>query len=177
MRNRGPLFIGSLLVIFGVVLLLGNIFHINIWALCWPAGLILVGVWLLLRPRLALPGTFVNIHFIEDDNRRGVWQVANEEIWSFIGNVRLDMTQATIPSGETTFHLYGFINDIDILAPQDVGLSVSSTAFMTSARINGRKGDSFLMPATFTSENYASIERKIRLEAYSFIADLDTRQV
>ena len=176
MRNRGPLFIGSLLVIFGIVLLLGNIFQINIWALCWPAGLILVGVWLLLRPRFALPGTYVNIRFIEDDKRYGVWQVGNEEIWSFIGNLRLDMTQANIPSGETTYHIYGFISDIDIIVPKDVGLSVSCTAFLTSARINGRKGDSFLVPVTYTSENYASLERKIHLESYCFITDLDARQ-
>ena len=128
MRNRGPLFIGSLLVIFGMVLLLGNIFQINIWALCWPTGLILVGVWLLLRPRFALPGTLVNIRFIEDDKRKGQWQVNNEEIWSFINTVRLDMTQATIPAGETTIRMYGFISDIDILVPMDVGCSVSSSA-------------------------------------------------
>jgi len=177
MRNRGPLFIGALLVIFGVVLLLGNLFQINIWELCWPIGLILLGVWLLFRPRLALPGTFVNIRFIENEKRYGVWQVGTEEFWSFIGDVRLDMTQATIPTGETTFHLYGFIGDLDILLPKDVGLSVSSTAFLTSARINGRKGDSFFLPATYSSENYASVERKIRLESYFFIADLDARQV
>jgi predicted membrane protein len=176
MRNRGPLFIGSLLVIFGIVLLLGNIFQINIWALCWPTGLILVGVWLLLRPRFALPSTVVNIRFIEDEKRYGVWQVGNEEFWSFICNVRLDLTQANTPSGETTYHMYGFIGDIDILAPKDVGLSISSNAFITSARINGQKGDSFLVPATYTSENYASLERKIHLETYFFITDLDTRQ-
>ena len=163
MSNRGPLFIGSLLVIFGIVLLLGNIFQINIWALCWPTGLILVGVWLLLRPRFALPGTFVNIRFIEDEKRKGQWQVNNEEIWSFINTVRLDMTQATIPAGETTIRMYGFIGDIDIVVSMDVGCSVSSSAFATSARINGQKGDTFLVPATFTSENYASVERKIHV--------------
>ena len=177
MRNRGPLFIDSLLVVFGIVLLLGNLFQINVWKLCWPTGLILVGVWLLLRPRFALPGTFVNIRFIADDKRYGTWQVGNEEIWSFIGDVRLDMTQANIPPGETTYQMYGFIGDLDILVPKDVGFSISSTAFLTSARINGRKSDSFLVPATYASENYASVERKIRLESYFFIADVDARQV
>jgi len=177
MRNRGPLFIGSLLVIFGLVLLLGNLFQINVWELCWPTGLILVGVWLLLRPRFALPGTFVNIRFLSDDKRYGVWQVGNEEIWSFIGDVRLDMTQATIPPGETTFHIYGFIGDVDVIVPKEVGLSVSSSAFVTSAKINGRKGDSFLAPVTHASENYASVERKVRLETYFFIADLNAKQV
>jgi lia operon protein LiaF len=176
MRNRGALFIGSLLVVFGLVLLLGNLLNINIWALCWPIGLILVGAWLLLRPRLALPGTSVNIRFIADDKRYGVWQAGNEEFWSFIGDIRLDLTQADIPSGETTLQMYGFVNDLDILVPQDLGLSISSIAFLTSARINGHRSDRFLMTDTYTSGNYASAERKIRLETYSFVTDLDVKQ-
>jgi lia operon protein LiaF len=176
MRNRGALFIGSLLVVFGLALLLGNLLNINIWALCWPIGLILVGAWLLLRPRLALAGTSVNIRFIADEKRNGVWQAGNEEFWSFIGDIRLDMTQADIPPGETTLQIYSFVSDLDILIPQDVGLSITSTAFLTSARINGHKSDRFLMSDTYTSENYASAERKIRLEAYSFVTDLDAKQ-
>jgi predicted membrane protein len=176
MRNRGALFIGSLLVIFGLALLLGNLLNINIWAICWPVGLILIGIWLVLRPRLALPGTLVNIRFIDDEKRYGPWQASNEEFWSFINSIRLDLTKASLPPGETILHMYGFVGNPYILVPQDVGFSISSIAFLTSARINGHKSDQFVAPATFTSDNYASAERKIRLESYFFVMDLDAKQ-
>jgi hypothetical protein len=56
MRN-GAIFWGSLIIVLGAALLLGNLFAVNIWPYLWPAGLIFVGVWIiggsLMRPKPA----------------------------------------------------------------------------------------------------------------------------
>jgi len=175
MHNRGQIFIGSALVIIGVVLAIGAIFNINVWAFCWPLALILAGVWFLVRPRFLSPGTFSNFHPLGGIRRYGSWPVVNEEIWMFVGDVDLDLLHADLPAGETTLRIYGFVGDVDLSLPADVGFSYNSTAFVTDSRVNDRKLDGFIMPASFTSDNYPAAEKRIRLETFFFVADVKVR--
>jgi hypothetical protein len=175
MRNRGQVFVGAALVIIGVVLAIGTIFKIDLWAFCWPVALILIGVWFLVRPRFLSPGTFSNFHPLGGIRRYGSWTVANEEIWTFVGDVELDLVHADIPVGETTLRIYGFVGDVDVSLPADVGLSYTSTAFVTDSRVNERKLEGFIMPSSFTSDNYPSAEKRIRLETLFFVADVKIR--
>jgi hypothetical protein len=56
MRN-GAIFWGSLIILIGAALLLGNLFTVNIWPYLWPLGLVFIGVWIigasLMRPKPA----------------------------------------------------------------------------------------------------------------------------
>lgn len=177
MRNQGQLIFGGLLVFLGAVLLFGTLFQINVWAICWPAALVLLGVYLLVRPNLSMSGVGVNFHPFGDVKRRGDWAVTNEEIWMFIGDVDLDLTRAEVPAGDTVIRIFGFITDVDLIVPPEVGLAVSSLAFVTDSKILGSKGDSFLAPVSYTSPGYDQAERRVRLESFAFIADLDVDQV
>lgn len=55
--RRNQLFWGVVLMLFGIVLLLGNVFQINIWDYLWPLVFIALGAWILWstfqRPELA----------------------------------------------------------------------------------------------------------------------------
>lgn len=175
MRSRGQLVIGSMLVFWGLITLIGAVFNINLWTFFWPLLLIAIGLWLLLRPRLF--GNYTRFRFFGDINRYGAWQVNDQEIWGFIGDVDLDMTAADIPLGETNLRIFGFIGSVILLAPEEVGVSVSSTAFVTNARVLEQKQDGFLFPVNITSDNYANAERRINLETYFFISDLKVKQV
>jgi len=177
MRNRGQIYLGTALVIIGVILAIGAIFHVNMWAFCWPVALILLGVWFLVRPKWGSPGAFSNFHPLGGVRRYGNWKVGNEEIWTFVGDIDLDLLQADLPAGETTLRVYGFVGDVDVSLPAAVGVSFSSTAFVTDARVNERKMEGFIMPATFTSDNYATAEKRIRLETYFFVADVKVRVI
>jgi hypothetical protein len=75
MRNQGQLFIGLILVFAGVLFLAGTVFNINMWAFCWPLGLIMLGVWLIARPQMAGPDTRFMQQFIGEIRREGAWQV------------------------------------------------------------------------------------------------------
>jgi hypothetical protein len=176
MRNQGVLFLGLLLILFGGLALATNLLHIDFGMICWPAGLILLGAWLLLRPRLISPGTFLDIRPFGDFKRRGAWTVKSEEFWSFIGDTRLDMSEAEIPEGETSLRAYGFIGNIRLRLPQDVGFALASTAFLNETRILGDKQETFLAPMQYTSPNYESAGRKVHLETWFFIADIRIEQ-
>jgi predicted membrane protein len=176
MRNQQQLTIGLTLVALGLMFLISNIFNIRLGAFCWPTALVLLGLWLLLRPRMVPDDTAVAQRIIGDIERHGAWQLRNEEIWSLIGDVELDMTEAVIPPGETRITIYGFVGDIRVVVPADVAISVSSYAFASKATVLGEKSDGVLSPVHVTSEGYKAAERRIRLEATFFAGDVKVRQ-
>ena len=176
MRNQGQMIIGVLIILVGLMFLIGNVLNVNVWALCGPLGLILLGVWLLLRPQLVGADTAVRQKLLGDIHRDGVWQVADEEFWIGVGEVDLDMTRAEVPVGETKIRVFSFVGDVDLLVPEGVGITVSSTAFVTDARVLGRKRDSIMFPFHQASDDYETAERKIRLEVTSFVADIKVKR-
>lgn len=176
MRNQNQFYLGIMVVAVGVVLLLANIFRIDIGIFCWPAALILLGVFLLLRPRMVEPGTEFTQKFLGEMERYGEWEVVDEEMWYFVGDINLDMSEAHIPSGETRIRALGFVSDVDVRLPKDVGLAVSSTAFVSDVKLFTHKEESFLAPLRYETENYKLAERKIRLDVTSFVSDINVRR-
>ena len=177
MHNRGQYHVGVLLIVIGAIFLIARIFDVSVWGIIWPLGLIGVGVWLLFRHRHIDSDTTVNQKFLGDIQRQGAWQVTNEEIRVFIGDIDLDMTQADIPTGETRINVFGFIGDVDILVPKSVGISVASSGFITDAKIMGQKEDKFLGSINKASDNYQKAKQKIKLETTYFINDITVKQV
>lgn len=177
MRHRSQLILGGFLLFFGLIFLLANLLDLDIWMLCWPVVLILVGVWLLFRPNIVLGGVPLRIRVLGNVKRYGEWQVRDEEIWMFVGDVRLDLTRAQIPPGETRIRVVGFVGDVDLLAPRDVGVGVVSSAFLTDANLWGQKEDAFLTTVNRVSLGFESAERKVWLDTLFFVGDLDVDQV
>jgi lia operon protein LiaF len=177
MRNQGQLILGIVVIVIGLAFLIGNLFDVNVWTYCWPVGLILLGVWLLLRPRLVSSDTAVRQKLLGDIRRDGVWQVADEEIWIGIGDVRLDMTEAEIPPGETRVRVWGFVGDVRLSLPEGVGVSLSSNAFVTDVKALGHKREGILVPVRIASDDYETAERKVRLETTFFVGDVTVRKV
>lgn len=176
MRNQGQLYIGGFILLLGVLWLIGNLLNVDFWALCWPLFFILLGVWIIFRPRMVRAGTNVRFVPLADVHRSGTGRIENEEFWLLVGDVDLDLSHAEIPAGETTYRLYGFVGDVEFIVPADVGFEVVTTTFLTTARVQGRKEDSF-GGLHWRSDNYATAERKLRAEGTFFVMELKVRQV
>jgi predicted membrane protein len=176
MQNRGQIIIGAAVILRGLLLLIGNLLDVDIGALCWPAGLILLGIWFLVRPQLVRPDTALRMRIFGPIRRVGVWQVTEQELWLFVGDVILDLAQAQVPVGETPIRVFAFVGNIRLYAPEDVGVAVSSIAFVTDARMLGQKRERFLAPAELVSDGYEAAERKVRLEAMGFVTDIRVRR-
>jgi predicted membrane protein len=176
MRNQGRMIVGLAIIAIGLVFLIGTVFEVNVWAFCWPVGLIAVGVWLLIRPSMVGPGTRIEQKVLGDIRRDGAWDVVDEEIWLGVGNLRLDMTEATVPTGETQVRVFGFVGDVDLIVPEGVAVSVSSWAFLTDGKVFGAKEQSFVVPLQAASDDYETAERKVRVESYFFVNDLTIKR-
>ena len=177
MKKKTQMVLGAVLIGLGILFLLSRIFNIDFGVICWPSILILIGVFIIVRPRIAPEGSDVRMLFIGDLNRSGEWDVSDQEIWSFVGDVDLDFTQANIPDDEVAYRLTSFVGDVDILVPADIGISISATGFVNEGRVEGKKRGGFLTPIKFTSENYEDATKKIHFEMVSFVSELKVVRV
>lgn len=177
MRNQGLIFVGIVLILAGILFLAGSIFSINIGAWCWPIGLIVLGLFLFLRPRMIEPNGRSTTAFIGDKARAGAWEVAPEEFRFFVGDYTLDFTKAIIPPGETSIRMFGFVGDIDLFIPQDVGLSIQTTSFVTSLTPpESGEETSILAGAEWKTADYKAADRRIHLETTTFVSDITIRR-
>jgi len=177
MFNRGQLTIGILLIALGILFLLGTLFEIEIWAICFPVGLIVLGVWLIMRPRLTGPDTGTEVVLLGDLHRRGAWRVQNQEFWLGIGDADLDFTGTEIPPGETRLQFYTFIGDVDVAVPAGVGVSVNITGFVIESVLLGRDYETFLSPVAVVSDDYATADRRLRIDMTGFICDFKVKRL
>lgn len=176
MSNRGGMFLGGALILFGSLALLSEVFDVRLGFLFWPLALIAAGVIILVRPKIGVSGAPLTLRLFGDDRRSGPWQAGNEELLSFIGDVYLDLTEAKMEPGEIHYRVLSFVGDIDLVVPEGLGVSVSSVGFVTEASLFGTKMGGFLSPVDWSSDGYAAAECRIRLEMISFVGDLDVRR-
>jgi lia operon protein LiaF len=174
--RKPQVILGAVILIMGLAMLIGNLTGVDICAYLLPLILIGIGVWIVTRPAMFAGGRDTQIQILGDIRRRGKWTVHEQDFWCGIGDIRLDFTDAVVLAGETTLRLRGFVNDITVIVPESVGVSVASTSFLTSARIFGYKQDYFLTLYETESNNYGIATRKVRLELFYFVADLKVRK-
>ena len=175
--RKSEMTIGVLILGVGILLLVGAIFDINIWGLICPAGLIGLGLWLIYRTRMDPSDGDINIRFVADIRRQGIWQVQNQEIWGFVLDSRLDFSEAELPDGTTTLRMGAFVNDIKATIPANFGVAIYSMAFMTESRIQGKKKETFFLPFHWESANFATAAKKVVLKPTCFVSEIRIEQI
>jgi len=156
--------------------LISSWIHVDFCALFLPLVLIVAGVYIILRPRFAPPGSAMHVRLLGDVKRAGAWTALDEELWVLVGDATFDLTQVTLPPGETVIRFLGFVGDLKLIVPEGVPVSVSSAAFLTSSRVFGVKKDTFLEPFETAGEGYAAAESKLRFESWHFVTGLRLRR-
>jgi lia operon protein LiaF len=176
MQNRSQALIGGFLLLLGIGFLLANLLQISLWTFCFPIGLILIGVLLLTRPKVFDTSAVSSWYLFGPVKRGSEWVPADEEFWLFIGDTKLDFTQAQLPVGETKIRINGLIGDVDVIAPADVGVAVAASGVFVDLRTPTAKADRFLSLAESVSPNYATADRKLHLSTTFVIGDIDVVQ-
>ncbi len=177
MQNRGQLYLGLTIIILGGLLLIGNLTDLDVGALCWPSAIILLGVWLLLRPRMVGDDVAQTQKLIGDIDRRGDWSVQTEDFLGFVLDSTLDLTQADIPMGETRLRFYAFVCEVDLFVPADVGVRLQPTAFVSEINLDGHKSETILGNMPAQTDHFDKADRRIVVESVAFVTELDVRRI
>lgn len=168
---------GGVLIGLGALFLLGSFTGINMWAFVGPLVLIGLGLWVMTRQPRRMPGMEYHDRFIGEFKRDGAWQVQDEHFSLLIGDVNLDLTRAKVPAGVTTLRMTGFVGDIDVVVPANVGVKLKTSAVAADVQVAGQKDEILFGSTELTTPNYASTERRIDLVTEHFAGDVKVRQV
>jgi lia operon protein LiaF len=134
--------------------------------------LIVIGIWVLARPKMVKDGSAVEFNILGEHKRSGAWQVKNGEIWSGVGEVKLDFNGAEIPPGESQIHIYSLVGDIVLRPGVNMGLTLIANGLINSVKWMGAKQDNFLNSVTLSTPDFAQAERKVTVEVSALVGDI-----
>ncbi|MFQ5861413.1 MAG: LiaF domain-containing protein, partial [Dehalococcoidia bacterium] len=151
-----------LLIALGIVFLLDNLDMIEvtpgrIWGVLWPLLIIFVGLSMLRSlfwfrrfrrhwhgPRRGWSGVGPGgwpppgDRLVGQVNLGGPgWKLEDREIRLGAGEVRMDLTQAEIPDGETNLSIHGGVGAVRVRVPREVGIAVSARTDVGSIDLFG----------------------------------------
>jgi hypothetical protein len=123
------------------------------------------------------PGVLRDRRFIGEIEITGPMQAGPMQVETFIGEVRLDLTQATFPDGKTPIHVGTAIREVRVLLPANVAASVRATSMLGDSEALGRTSGAFLGDARAETDGYSGATRRIRVEAQSLIGEVAVRRI
>jgi predicted membrane protein len=95
------------------------------------------------------------------------------EYLSFVTDLKLDFSTATIPEGETNIRFNGFVNEIKLTSSENVGLKISARGFVNNSKINGREENNIFAPFEYESPDYDIQTRKVFIQTLSFVSEIE----
>ncbi|MGD8457955.1 MAG: cell wall-active antibiotics response protein LiaF [Anaerolineales bacterium] len=176
MKTKGQLTFAWILIGFGALLLIGNFIGIDFGDIFWPLVFIVAGLLLIFRPQVISPAG-ARFYFAGDINVNSKWDMNKNDLRMFAGDVRIDLADLNLTSDETKFIISAFAGEVDIFAPQDVGVSISTMAFVTDSRIDGKKMEYIFSGMDYATEGYENASKKFKLIMQCFAADVKLKTV
>lgn len=169
--KRWQIVIGIGLILLGLIALIEVLTGVDLWGLIFPLILVGIGILLILRPRLSGREVRVEMPILGDVNKKGVWQVGHHEIWLLVGSTRLDFTNAEFIEGEGKIKLFGFVNEIKLILPEDVGLRFESIAFVSEFRGSEGKQERILNSLVYETPGFENAEKRVQIQSLGFVAE------
>ncbi|MCB2202802.1 cell wall-active antibiotics response protein [bacterium] len=174
--KRWQIILGVFLVLLGLFSLVELFFQFNPWRYLFPLLLIALGVWLILRPKITGREIKVETPILGDVRKTGVWDVSGHEIWLFAGDVRLDFSQANFPGGDALVRIVGFVSEVHLVLPENIGLRVDAAAIVSEVKSFDSKQERFLTGVSYRSPGYESAEKRIKLETIGFVSEVKVKR-
>lgn len=180
--RRGQWKVGSFLLIFGSLLLLGSFEIINfqfkdIFKL-WPLLIIYIGFSLIGWPKRKSRSS---VHVFTDDSYKDKgwnvgrfsvgdhefkhpnWKVEPMELWNMAGDYYIDFSKAFIPEEEIPITIDCWAGDIQILMPEHVEFKVIASVKAGEINVLGQKAEGINRELVFTSPDFDTATRKLDL--------------
>lgn len=170
--KRWQIILGIVLIVMGLFALVDTIFNINPWRYFGPLLLIGIGVLIIMRPQIAGKDVNVQMPIFGDVRKKGFWEVTQHEIWWIVGTSWLDFTDASFPSGDAVIKIFGFVTEVKITLPDDVGLQINSSAIVSELKDQNGKDERILNMLDYQSENFESAEKRVTIQTLGFVSEV-----
>ncbi|NEU31525.1 hypothetical protein GN156_12195 [bacterium LRH843] len=98
-------------------------------------------------------------------------------IWNGIGDVRLDLSKAIIPEGETVIVVQGIIGHIDFYVPDDLALSIQATSMIGETTLFHEKYGGLNKHLSIATKGYKTSPRRVKLVLSTYIGEVKVKEV
>ena len=170
--KRWQIVLGITLIVLGLFSLIEVFIKFNPWRYFGPLLLIGLGILLILRPRIAGKEIKVQMPILGDVRKKGIWEATQHEIWWIVGTSWLDFTDAVFPKGDALIRIFGFVTEVKITLPDDVGLKINSIAFFSEFRGNEGKEERILNELDYETPNFNSTEKRVAVQTVGFVSEV-----
>lgn len=129
-------------------------------------GVLAVLAWIRVRRfSRRLQRAFGHVHSAND------WNVEDGVIRTALGDIHLDLADASLPAGGTELTLLCWVGTVQVRVPADVELDVTAQTFVGSVDVLGIREEGFIRDIHVRSTGAAS-ERRLRLRLSTVIGEL-----
>lgn len=103
------------------------------------------------------------------------WELRDTNIMALIGEVYMDLSLAMIEHKQTRVVVQGVIGDVDIIVPDDIGISIEASVLIGQIKIGHENEAGLLNKVVWQSGNYDSSEYKVHFAMSYLIGDINVR--
>jgi lia operon protein LiaF len=105
------------------------------------------------------------------------WELQDMNIWHGIGDVKIDLSRAYIPDGETVIIISGWIGDVDIYVPYDLDIALTASINFGDIDVFGNKQGGINRSMTLSTSGYSESSKRVRLVVSLLVGDIDIIQL
>lgn len=181
LRDVLPITVGTYLVLLGAVFLLDSTgaHPIGVAGLVEAAiGLAMValgvlGVLAALRVRRVsrrMRRAFGHVRSAEG------WSIEDAVIQTVLGDIHLDLRDASLPEGETDLTLLCWIGAIHVVVPAGLGLDVTAQAIVGTVEVLGVREEGVIRDIHVRSDGFDEEARRLTMRLSTFVGELSVEQ-
>lgn len=105
------------------------------------------------------------------------WELKDMDIWHGIGEVKIDLSRASIPEQKTTIVINGWVGDIDIYIPYDLEFSIIAHVSMGDIDIFGNKEGGLNQSTTLETNGYRHSVKRVEIVIHLLVGDIDVTRL
>jgi lia operon protein LiaF len=163
---------GYIWVVIGAVILLGHNFSLVV-----AIVLISLGFFYLKSRQVHADDTYEQKQKLIDSIRLGKepWILKDSSVWYLIGETHIDLSMAILEKKETTLILQGVLGDIDIIVPEDIGVSVQAAVVFGQIDVGAHKEAGLMNKLLWQSPHYDQRDHQMKLIISFIVGDIDIK--
>jgi lia operon protein LiaF len=105
------------------------------------------------------------------------WELRNVSSWAMVGEIYLDLSLALTNQRDTTLVFQGLIGNIDLLVPEDLGVSIRGTIVLGQTQVEEQREAGLMNKVLWTTDNYDTADQRVHIEISYLIGDLHVKRI
>ena len=105
------------------------------------------------------------------------WELRNMSSWAMVGEIYLDLSLALTNQRDTTLVFQGLIGNIDLLVPEDLGVSIRGTIVLGQTQVEEQREAGLMNKVLWRTDNYDTADQRVHIEISYLIGDLHVKRI